>query len=344
MSRLGILAIGIALGIGASWLWRTPGLTSSPVPAGVAISRDDDDDQERAAISRSSAPAHLALDAAARELADIHSEQVQSTRVEVEQYAAGRVLDGGELLAALRERRAARDAVSAQQHLLASQRARLERLRGFAARGEITVTRELNALELSVQREADHAATRAAHLARSEAALRARWGVTLARLEGLETDLAAGAQQLVEFAAATVPAEVFIASGEQRDQARAARVLGAAPAALGAAPTATWVALIDDARLRVGMRVGVWVPVGGEAVEGVLLPATAVVWHAGVAWFYVETAAGEFERRRLPAVVNHGLGMVVSEGLANGAAVVVRGAQALLAEELRQRIPSEDDD
>jgi hypothetical protein len=42
--------------------------------------------------------------------------------------------------------------------------------------------------------------------------------------------------------------------------------------------------------------------------------------------------------------MNHALGIVVTEGLSAGTAVVVRGAQALLAEELRQRIPSEDDD
>ena len=344
MSRVWLLLVGIALGVGASWLWRMQDARPATSQAAVTVSPDDDDDDAYPPVSRSSAPAHLHLEAAARELADIHAETVHGTRVNVEQHAVGRVLDGGELLATLRERRAARAAVNAQQDVLASQRARLERLRGFAARGEIAVARELNALELSVRREADNAATRTAQLAQSEAALRARWGATLASVDGLEASLAAGGQQLVEFAAPTVPAQVFIAADEARDKARAARVLGAAPGALGAAPAATWVALVDDAALRVGMRVSVWMADGDEAVEGVLLPATAVVWHAGVEWFYVEAAPGEYERRRLPPTLNHGLGILVREGLASGTAVVVRGAQALLAEELRQRIPSEDDD
>jgi hypothetical protein len=75
-----------------------------------------------------------------------------------------------------------------------------------------------------------------------------------------------------------------------------------------------------------------------------MLPAAAVVWHGGAQWFYVETAPGDFERRRLSASVTDARGIIVSKGLATGTPVVVRGAQALLAEELRQRIPSEDDD
>ncbi len=340
--RVWLLLVGIAVGVGASWLWRT---YSPPPPAArTTVTVDADDDTVPAAVSSSDAPAHLKLQAAARELADIQTAQVQRTTAQIEHYTPARVLDGGELLAALRERRAARSALATQQALVASQRARLERLRGFAARGEITVARELNALELSVRRELDVAASRAAQLEQREAQLRARWGASLATYDGLEATLATGDAQLVEFAASEAPTEVFVGRDEQRAQARRATVLGAAPAALGTAAASTWIGLVNDRSLRVGMRLSVWVPQGDAALEGVLLPASAVVWHAGAQWYYLESARGEFERRRLPAVVKHALGLIVSAGLPAGSTVVVHGAQALLAEELRQRIPSEDDD
>ncbi len=342
MKRIGLLVFGMALGLGASWLWRMADVKEAVATQAHKVT--DDDAAPRAPVSTSTGPAHLHLDPAARALAAIDSQAVKTTSVSVEQHTPGRVLDGGELLAAWRARRAARSALHAQQDLLASQRTRLEKLRGYAARGEIAVTRELNALEVSVRREADIAVTRAAQEAQSDAAVRARWGASLAASDGLEAMLATGAAQLVEFAAAVAPPEIFVASDEQRDKAGTARVLGAAPTALGTTSAATWIALVEDASLRAGMRVSVWVPQHAEVVSGALLPASALVWYAGVQWFFVEIAPGEFERRRLPAAVTHGLGVIVADGLESGTPVVVRGAQTLLAEQLRQRIPAEDDD
>lgn len=334
------LLLAIALGVAAGWMWRAQ--RGAPAPTtGAPASASSAAPHDRPAAS---SPPRLTLEPAARELADIATTPALATEVDVEQYTTGRVLDAGALLAALRERRAARDAVHAQEALLASQRARLERLRGFAARGEIGVTRELNALEVSVGREADVAARRAAQLTQVDAGLRARWGASLADSDGLGASLADGASQLVEFAAAQPGADVYVARDEQRAAARRAEVLGAAPAALGSATSATWVARVADPALRVGMRVGVWVPQADARVRGVLVPAAAIVWQGGAQWYYIETAAGEFERRKLGDASRHALGIVVHAGLEAGAAVVVRGAQALLAEELRQRIPSEDDD
>ena len=342
MMRIVLLLLGMAIGAAASWLWLKESITAERETS-EASARPDDDAAE-SAPANSSAPAHVQLDASARSLADIATQAVEATRVAPEVHTPGRVLDGGELLAALRERRAAREAVHAQQALLASQRARLDRLRGFAARGEITVTRELNALEVAVRREADAVAARAAQLAQLQTTLRARWGAALINSDELETQLAEGKAQLVEFAAEQPPATVNIARDEQRATAQTATVLGAAPTALGSTGSATWVARVNDGNLRVAMRVSVWVPQGESQISGVLLPKSALVWHGGAPWYYVESASNVFERRRLDAAVDHELGMVVASGLEVGTQVVVRGAQALLAEELRQHIPSEDDD
>jgi hypothetical protein len=227
--RAWLLIVGIALGVAASALWQArhaapPVSSAREAPSRVREAQATDDAPGAANSPR------VHLDADARALADIHTEPAQASELRVEHHTPGRVLDGGALLAALRERRAARDAVRAQQALLATQRARLERLRAYAARGEISVARELNALELSVRREADVEARRVAQLAASETLLGARWGTTLARRDGLEASLAAGNAQLVEFAASAAPRQVYVARDEQRAAALPAEVLGAAPA------------------------------------------------------------------------------------------------------------------
>jgi hypothetical protein len=111
---------------------------------------------------------------------------------------------------------------------------------------------------------------------------------------------------------------------------------------------------------------------GDEASrEGGLVPASAVIWHAGQAWIYVREAQGgageadeaarngaepaaaasspstvridSFQRRGLPNAVRLGDQWFVP-GLETDDPVVVRGAQLLLSEELKSQLKNENDD
>ncbi|MGE0023339.1 MAG: hypothetical protein AB7S70_06895 [Hyphomicrobium sp.] len=77
--------------------------------------------------------------------------------------------------------------------------------------------------------------------------------------------------------------------------------------------------------------------------SGVIVPAAAMVVHAGESWCYVETEPGEFERRRVS------LAMPVAEGyltkdFSPGTKVVVQGASALLSREAEPGSFDDDDD
>ena len=76
----------------------------------------------------------------------------------------------------------------------------------------------------------------------------------------------------------------------------------------------------------------------GEVMTGVNVPADAVVWWQGKAWVYVETSPGAFTRRELSADLPGDDGWFVAQGFAAGDAVVVRGAQLLLSQELLGQI------
>lgn len=82
---------------------------------------------------------------------------------------------------------------------------------------------------------------------------------------------------------------------------------------------------------------------GSATTSGVVVPASAVVVHAGQSWCYVETAPGQFERRPLSLAMPVADGYVVAD-LAAGTKVVNKGASVLLAREADPAAGDDDDD
>ena len=93
------------------------------------------------------------------------------------------------------------------------------------------------------------------------------------------------------------------------------------PAHLGLAPSVNLVAHL---------------PVGRK-MQGVLVPAAAVVWWQGKAWVYQQTADDRFTRRDVPTDTPVSNGFFIAKGLAAGDKIVVTGAQMLLSEEYRSQ-------
>ena len=61
-------------------------------------------------------------------------------------------------------------------------------------------------------------------------------------------------------------------------------------------PGETYFYLVNGGGFRAGMRVAARVIMGGPSRSGVIVPAAAVVWHAGKAWAYVKDDADSFAR------------------------------------------------
>jgi hypothetical protein len=95
-----------------------------------------------------------------------------------------------------------------------------------------------------------------------------------------------------------------------------------------------------------GLRPGDRAKVNAErstTTAGVIVPASAVVVHAGDSWVYVETEPGEFERRRITLATPVADGYVTRE-LTAGTKVVIEGASALLSREADPSTFDDDDD
>lgn len=85
----------------------------------------------------------------------------------------------------------------------------------------------------------------------------------------------------------------------------------------------------------------------GKPVDGVIVPATAIVWWAGRAWVYRRTGDDTFTRLEIPVDMpaeQDGGFVVPARLLADNDDVVITGAQMLLSEEFRSQIQIEGDD
>jgi len=89
--------------------------------------------------------------------------------------------------------------------------------------------------------------------------------------------------------------------------------------------------------LRPGMAVTAYLNLPGAPRHGVLVPRSALVRFAGVAWVYVQGGAGEFSRREVALDRPAEKGWF-SASLKPGERIVVAGAQTLLSEELKSQI------
>lgn len=361
MIRLLLLALGIVLGAALTlWFERLPRDDRAAAPTTLAtpaddegipdrIGDDDDDEVAPSRVRRVDGALHVLLTPAEVAAAGIVSAPTVHGSVPRERREAGRVADPSGLLAALRELAAARAAASAQREVLTTLAARLERLRGLVARGEIAVTRELADLELEYRRTRELDVGHSARVEAARTALGAAWGNELAGLAERSparlAPLADGSRRLVEFTSSVTPPDlVYATPGDDRAKAVAVDVLGPAAAVLGAAQSASFLGLAPARGLRSGMRLDVFIPQSGAAAEGDVLPADAVVWHRGEAWYFAVAGVGDFVRRPLGDALPHPSGWLLAGGDEAGGEVVLRGAQALLAEANREGIPEEDDD
>lgn len=341
MSRWLLLMAGIALGIGVMLWWDHVGSHGGP----VAVVEDDDDARE----SPGSHATQLVLTPEEISLVGLELVTPVPARLAPEVETAGRVADAADLLSLLRELHAARTAADAADGIVTSLADRLARLRALSSRGEIMVARELAALELDYRRERLAASARAAQVDALDTALLARWGAELAALVRTESavlaPLEAGDARLIAFVAdMQPPGTVHVAADGQRAAALPAQVLGAAATTLGGAAGRSFFALAQDERLRVGMALTVWLPTAASPIDGVMLPASALVWHHGAQWYYATSDGATFDRHPLGAARAVGVDFLVPAAQAPSGRIVIRGAQALLAEEYRDAIPEEDDD
>ena len=217
--------------------------------------------------------------------------------------------------------------------------------------------RTLQAAE--AQAKADQARLTAADqtVAAAHDNIRNAWGEVLANwaTDPESAAFAALAQQREVLVQLTFPfdlqsqagkAPVTVAPVSAPSEARPARFLSGAPQGDATLPGVTYFYATSAQGLRVGMRVAGQLKLGGKARDGVIIPAAAVVWHAGKAWAYVrdDDEPDLFLRKEVSTAIELRGGWFNADNFEPDDEVVVSGAQLLLSEELKFQIRNENED
>lgn len=285
----------------------------------------------------------LVFDADTQKRADIVAAPVQAVarRGEVEALAA--VLPAQELIDLHSAYIAARTQADRTRVAAQASRREYERIKALHSDDYNASTKVLEAAQ--AQEQADEAAARGAGetLAAVEQGIRQKWGgVLAAAVMGNASSfqrLTDGREVLLRVAA---PAGTALAKAPAAARAagsdggfRAATLVSPSPVADPRiqGPTFFYTAPADG--LLPGTTVTAYLPAGAERSGG-LIPADAVVWWQGKAWYYVQSTSDRFLRRELTGAMPVDQGWFVA-GLP-AMQVVVRGAQMLLSEELRSQI------
>jgi hypothetical protein len=92
--------------------------------------------------------------------------------------------------------------------------------------------------------------------------------------------------------------------------------------------------LVQDQPLPSGAAVTGFLKVSGEPVDGVVVPADAVLRYEGKGWIYVQTGTNQFARTEIPLDRLMENGWFVSGGLTATNRIVVGGAETVLSAEL----------
>jgi len=143
----------------------------------------------------------------------------------------------------------------------------------------------------------------------------------------------------------TTPETIFIHPSNQRIQAKKAQFISNAPSLGNDQHAGNAFFYLAEQTNPLSRRVNAWVPLSAEPENGVIIPQSALVWHLGQSFVYLQLDDENFKRVK----INHKVRVdshhyFIQHALQTNDRLVSLGAQTLLSEEFRGQIPAEDDD
>ncbi|OQW75530.1 MAG: hypothetical protein BVN35_07665 [Proteobacteria bacterium ST_bin11] len=326
----------------------------SPIPS--AALADDDDAPTSTAQTKPSGvtadPAVLELDPTGQKLAGVKTQTLAKVRQTPEFAAYGTVVNPEPLLNIRQQFLAASALQDSAQARYSEAEQNLHRTRDLHQQ-DIVSTRRLQEQQAIWQADKANLAANSYQQELITANSRLVWGDTISNWFTKAQDK--NATQLLEHRAQllqiTLPANsrldptvstIRIHERGQRNAALPATLVSAAPQVDPVSQGLRYFFRCMDCRLPFGSHLTAWIPEGGLGDSGVTIPQSAVVWHLGQAFVFIQTDAAHFSRRALNQHSNTSQGYFVASGIEPGEDVVITGAQTLLSQQLKGLIPDED--
>jgi multidrug efflux system membrane fusion protein len=311
---------------------------------------NDDHDKTRASaavVAGTGGPAIVRVSPEARQASGIAVAPAQSYLMPSRREAYGVVVDARPLLELRARYLAARSEQAAAGAIAARADAERRRTAALYADDRNASQKALEAAEADAQTAQAKAAAAAAAVAGLDAQLRQGWGDQLAAWARVadSADLARLAERRATLVQIVEPSDAPATVSVRIPGATAtipARLLSAAPLADPALAGGAWFYRASGP-LPAGARILAELPAKGSPRQGVRVPASALVWHAGSPWIYLAQDDEGFVRHAAAGAEPVGEDWFVP-GIPAQAQVVVEGAQILLSEELRYQIKNENED
>lgn len=319
---------------------------------------DDDDDVRPASENRAAAAKTADHDTAPEqsklEMAGLKTQRLEAVSLAQEFTAQGSVVDLAPLLAVRQQYLATlaqQDSANAKYRETESN---LQRTRNLHDQ-DIVATRRLQ--EQQAVWQADKANLSAINY-QQQAILgssRLQWGELLTQwfTQPGEHAISAFLQGKKQLLSVSLPANhaighspdvVYIDGQGKREQAVAAHLIANAPQVDPVSLGQRVFYQLENRNLPFGAPVTAWLADRGKSDRGVLIPETAVVWHLGQAFVFIKNTDASFSRRPLEHFSPAPGGYFAPTSLKPGEEIVITGAQTLLSQELKNQIPSEDND
>lgn len=307
--------------------------------------------------------ATVILGSKAMSAGEIRAVALQQTRRAPSVVAFGMVLDPGPLIslsaqiAAARGKLASTQAVTALKRSEAARAADLYRTRHNISQAAFQAAQS----QLLVAQAAQASAQ--AQLGELLARARTDWGAKLGLAAASGTaplpELERGAEQIVEVSLplgqSLPPASIDPRASTPDGKRVALRLVGRAPrAVVGVAGPSLYYLMATQDSAPIGTPLTVALS-GHGTVAGVLIPASAVVWHDGQALVYRQSAPGTFVPVAVPTLTRAGGGYFLAEGgdaalqpgqriVVSGAALVFSASQSPPGATKTRAVKPEDDD
>ena len=312
----------------------------------------DDDDNLAAPTHDSSGPSQTTLDLQKR--AGIRTQALQATTRQPEFSVQGTVVDLEPLLRLRQQYLAAQaDRSSAKARYQATE-LNLARTRNLHQQ-DIVSTRRLQEQQAQWQNDQAILASSSYQQQTLLETARLQWGELITHWFTQSNDKNAAQllthhSQLLQIslpATLDLPAEsksILIDEHGRRDMAVKAEFVSSLPQVDPITQGQRYLFQLKGRNLPFGARITAWIPSREQQSEGVIIPESAVVWHLGQAFVFIETQQDEFEQRPMRQLVPTDHGYFAASGFEAGETIVVTGAQTLLSKTLKDLIPDEDDD
>ncbi|MBE0468979.1 MAG: hypothetical protein IBX55_05625 [Methyloprofundus sp.] len=183
----------------------------------------------------------------------------------------------------------------------------------------------------------------------------AQWGKTVSHWFLSDQDphflnLSQGQQQLyllyLPTQLATPPTTVTLQNANQNESEQSAQLISYAPiSGISQQAGTPYFYLTDSAFDGHHRRVKAQIPTQETPLSGVIIPASALVWHLGQAFVYTQIDDQHFKRMQIDQkkLINSG-NYFIQQALQQDDILVINGVQMLLSEEFRGQIPANDDD